>query len=188
MRATPGPKVLDLLLEGLIRAGRIEPGMELPVPCENWSARPLATSSSIRRRGRAISSIDRRMAAGRFAQGEHLEVHAHGDDLGGMLPTEVDDGGAAVVLHADEAVALEHAQGLAHGHLADLELLGEGRQPQAAVHFVPAAEDAGAQLLVDPVRLGREGTAEGHAALLGLTSIGRPCGRIVIRVAFVYLI
>src|SRR5262249_32859640 len=70
-----------------------------------------------------------------------------------------------MVLHMDETVALKHAQGLANGHLADLEFLRECAEAQAAVGLVQAPEDAGAQLFINPVRLRRERAAADRAAL-----------------------
>jgi len=60
---------------------------------------------------------------------------------------------------------LEHAQGLANGHLADLEFARQFGEAEAAVGLVLAIEDARAQLFVDPIRLGREGPLYGRAAL-----------------------
>ena len=69
-----------------------------------------------------------------------------------------------MAVHLDQAVALEHAQGLADRHLAHVELAGELGQPQPVVGLVAAAEDAPSELLIDPLALGGErAVGDAHA-------------------------
>ena len=51
-----------------------------------------------------------------------------------------------MAFHAHQAVPLQHAQRLAHRHLADLELARQSGQAQAGIVPLLAAENAGAQL------------------------------------------
>src|SRR3954471_7954581 len=110
------------------------------------------------RAGEAVHLGERVLELGELIVGESGDANAEaerlGDDACGVELLEVVDGELrdscpAVELGLDQSLALQEAQGLAHGSAADAELLGDLylREPRARCDV--AAQDVFAESVVD---------------------------------------